>query len=202
MAHQIYINGSTSKDDSNCIDYLSAITVQKKIDSIEDNEDVVVNIHTIGGEWDDGILIYDLLSFMRNHTTGLCHGGVYSVGTVILQACKKRLMMPNASFMVHWGHESYSGDHKTNSSVLAYYRTLQDKMLDIYSSRCVKGKFFQDDGYTKQEVKDFLTQTLNEKGDWYMGAKDAVYYGFADKVLTKREYQNVIKNIKTRDGSD
>ena len=57
-------------------------------------------------------------------------------------------------------------------------------MLDIYAKRCVKGKFFKEK-YTKPDdtkIKNFLAKKLKD-GDWYMNSHDAVYYGFADKVI-------------------
>ena len=56
--------------------------------------------------------------------------------------------------------------------------------LEIYAGKCVEGKFFKEK-YVRpdiKKVKNFLSKKLQD-GDWYMKAEEAVYYGFADKVV-------------------
>jgi ATP-dependent protease ClpP protease subunit len=59
-------------------------------------------------------------------------------------------------------------------------------MMDIYASRCVKGKYFKDQNWDLTKVKNFLYRKM-KNGDWYINANDAVNYGFADKVITSWE---------------
>jgi len=59
-------------------------------------------------------------------------------------------------------------------------------MFDIYAQRCYKGRYFKDKfGGTKEtvgKVNNWLRKKMKD-GDWYMNATDAIYYGFADKIL-------------------
>ena len=57
-------------------------------------------------------------------------------------------------------------------------------MFNIYAERCVKGQFFKNlfkKNITPSKVKDYLKEQL-KNGDWYVSAREAVNYGFADEV--------------------
>ena len=63
-------------------------------------------------------------------------------------------------------------------------------MLDIYSVNCTKGKFFKEHYKqpTEEKVKGFIKKL--KSGDWYL-SHEAVYYGFADSVITHRSYGSI-----------
>lgn len=175
------------------IDCQSAFSFYCKLHEFENQGDgeILVHLHTNGGGWDDGLSIYDNILYSNSDVTAIGHGCVYSVGTIIMQACKKRYLMPNCSFMIHYGSCSISSEHKSAMGTMEYFKESEEKMLDIYVKRCQKGQAFL--GHDEKKIKNFIRTTLDKKGDWYMSAEDAVHYGFADKVLTKREYCNVRK---------
>ena len=65
-------------------------------------------------------------------------------------------------------------------------------MLDIYTESCVDGKYFAENlkEVTKQKVKSFLKRKLKD-GDWYLTSNEAVYYGFADAVISTKKYRTI-----------
>jgi ATP-dependent protease ClpP protease subunit len=65
-------------------------------------------------------------------------------------------------------------------------------MLDIYVTNCIKGKFFKEryEEPTEAKVKTFIKKKLKD-GDWYLSSNEAVYYGFADGVLSTRKYRGL-----------
>ena len=193
---EIYLSGNSELEDANDIDYVAATNFYKNLHELERHrkDEIVIHLHTIGGDWDDGMSIYDNILYSNCPITIIGHGSVYSIGTIIMQASKKRYLMPNCSFMIHAGTCSVLGDHKTAVSTMDYYKKLEDKMLDIYSSRCMNGPYFNGEGVSS--VKSFIKSKIDKIGDWYMTPEEAVEYGFADKVLTKREYNYVRKIIK------
>jgi ATP-dependent protease ClpP protease subunit len=59
-------------------------------------------------------------------------------------------------------------------------------MFNIYAKRCVDGPFFYEKFGKKpseKQVKQFLIRKF-KSGDWYMHSDEALYYGFADKIIT------------------
>ena len=65
-------------------------------------------------------------------------------------------------------------------------------MLDIYVEQCIKGKFFRErfEDLSESKVRSFIKRKLKD-GDWYINSNEAVYYGFADGVLSTRKYEGI-----------
>ena len=65
-------------------------------------------------------------------------------------------------------------------------------MLDVYTDACCEGKYFKEKytDPTQEKVKNYLKRKLKD-GDWYLDANEAVYYGFADAVLSTRKYPSI-----------
>ena len=68
-------------------------------------------------------------------------------------------------------------------------------MLDIYTERCIEGPFFQNryKSLTKDKVRNYIKKKMQQKGDWWLNAEEAVYYGFADGVLGQDGYETIAK---------
>jgi ATP-dependent protease ClpP protease subunit len=93
---EIYLHGNNHKEEQSDIDYLSASSFYKKLHEIEkqSKQGLIVHLHTIGGSWDDGMAVYDSILYSNCPITIIGHGSVYSIGTIIMQASKKRYLMP------------------------------------------------------------------------------------------------------------
>jgi len=68
-------------------------------------------------------------------------------------------------------------------------------MLRIYAKRCINGEHFQNryKTLTEDKVMAFLARKMQERGDWWLDAEKAVYYGFADCVLGWPGYETLDK---------
>ena len=84
-----------------------------------------------------------------------------------------------------------SGTQLAMESTNRYYVKVKDAMIDIYARRCIKGKFFKEKGYSLSKVKTYIKRKLESSVDWYMSPEEAVDLGFADKIITKKEYFDV-----------
>lgn len=181
-------NYFTSEDGSNPgVEYrMSNIFLKNlRILELKSHEPIIIHMHSIGGEWSDGMAIYDAIQMCNCYTTIIGYGQVESMSSIILQSADARLLSPNSYFMAHHGNSSISGEYLNVQNWVEYEKRILSTMLDIYTSRCVKSKFFKEK-YLKPDivkVKNFISKKLKD-GDWYMTAEDAVYYGFADKVIT------------------
>lgn len=146
---------------------------------------IIIHMHSIGGEWSDGMLIYDSIQMCNCYTTIIGYGQVESMSSIILQAADLRLLAQNSYVMVHYGSSGIQGDYLSNQKWFEYEKHICNTMLEIYSKRCFKSKFFKDK-YVRPDlikVKNFLSKRLKE-GDWYMTAEDAIYHGFADNIIS------------------
>ena len=144
---------------------------------------ITIHMNSIGGEWSDGMAIYDAISLSKCYVTIIVYGQAESMSSIILQAADERIITPNSYFMIHYGSSDASGDYLNVQNLAKYEQAICDKMIDIYSQSCIGGKFFKDKyGTNVSSVKKFLHRKLKQ-GDWYLGSQESVLYGFTDKVM-------------------
>ena len=101
-------------------------------------EPVTIHLHTKGGEWFQGMAIYDAIISMPYRVTIIGYAEVRSMSSIIFQAGDRRLIMPNATFMIHEGEVYYSGTPKQARSAFYFdQRTSEKKMVDIYVQKAL-----------------------------------------------------------------
>ena len=192
---EIFLHGQHGAfEDDPGVEYRMATTFIKNIrylDSLK-NEPIIIHMHSLGGNWGDGMAIYDAIKISRSHVTILVYGQAESMSSIILQAADKRIMMPNAHFMCHYGSSSSAGNYLDTQNWAKFEKKILEDMLDIYTASCTKGKFFKEHYKqpTEEKVKGFIKRKL-KSGDWYLSSHEAVYYGFADNVITHRSYGSI-----------
>lgn len=156
------------------------------------NEPITIHMNSIGGDWSSGMAIYDSICLCKSHVTIIAYGQAESMSSIILQAADKRVMTPNCYFMSHFGSSQYRGNYLDVQKGVEFEKQMTEKMLDIYSSVCIKGKFFIEHypEPTADKVKNFIRKKL-KYGDWYLNAHETVYYGFADLVLGTKKHPSI-----------
>lgn len=177
-----------SEDNQNPgVEYRMSNTFLKNLRALDTKSDqpIVIHMQSIGGEWTDGMAIYDAISICRSYVTIVAYAQASSMSSIILQAADYRAITPNAHFMCHYGSSDINTDYLSAINIADYERKICNTMFDIYASKCVNGEFFYNKFGKKpseKQVKQFLARKL-KSGDWYLDAEQAVYYGFADTVL-------------------
>ena len=192
---EIFLHGQHgSFDDDPGVEYRMATTFIKNIRHLDQikNEPIIIHMHSLGGNWGDGMAIYDAIKISRSHVTILVYGQAESMSSIILQAADKRIMMPNAHFMCHYGSSANAGSYLDTQNWAKFEKKILEDMLDIYAANCTKGKFFKEHYKqpTEEKVKGFIKRKL-KSGDWYLTSHEAVYHGFADNVITHRSYGSI-----------
>ena len=195
---EIYLHGYYDKSEEAeelGVEYRMATTFVKNINLLQsiNNKNILIYMHTIGGEWNDGMAIYNAVEHCPCVVNIVVYAHARSMSSIILQAADYRIMTPDADFMIHYGEFVTSGYTLSSISAADYEKKLCDRMLDIYADRCIKGKFFKEKykHATKDKVKNFLKRKMQQKGDWWLGAEESVYYGFADGILGQKEYETI-----------
>lgn len=134
---------------------------------------IVIFLNTVGGSWDDGIAVYDLIKSLNSTVTIVGIGKVYSMGSVILQAADRRMLTENTYVMVHDGVSGYEGDPKTIERWMEVEKVVRLKMYDIYLQKMkVKDK--------KLKLKDIRKIC---SVDTIYTASESVNVGLADLVV-------------------
>tara|TARA_Y100001973_G_C5158564_1_gene312236 strand:- start:186 stop:839 length:654 start_codon:yes stop_codon:yes gene_type:complete len=176
------------------VDYKMANSFYKNIRLLDtiSQDPIVIHMQSVGGDWNAGMAIYDAMCVTQSYITVIVYGQAESMSSVILQGADKRVMMPNAYFMCHFGSTGLVGNHLDVQKAATFEKRIADAMMEIYADACIKGKYFKEQyaDISHEKVKNYLKRKFKD-GDWYLDAHESVYYGFADCVLDTRSYRNI-----------
>lgn len=142
---------------------------------------LLIHMKTCGGDWTEGMAIYDAIKSFPWHVTILSYTHARSMSSLILQAANKRVLMPNSYFMFHDGTFQISGTVKSVKSAVKFSRTAEQTMLNIYAKAMTYHGVLADK--TQQYLKRWLRARMDKEEDVYMSAKEAVKHGFADEIF-------------------
>jgi ATP-dependent Clp protease protease subunit len=187
-SREIFLHNHYGSDEDNPgVEYKMANTFIKNLRILnqKSTDQIIIHMHSVGGEWSDGMAIYDAIRMSRCYVTIVAYGQVESMSSIIFQAADARYLTPHTYFMSHFGSTAASGEYQNVQNWIKYEKQICDIMLDIYAKRCTKGAYFEEKyqgGQTMGKVKNFLNTKL-KSGDWYINAEEAVHYGFADKII-------------------
>lgn len=129
---------------------------------------VTVFLNSPGGSSYDGLAVYDALKSSKCDITIIGTGQVMSMGTIILQGGKRRLLTPEARFMIHHG-SWYMGEAHA-SVVISSGKEMESmnlRYVDILAQRAT---------ISASDV-DMMCHR-----ETYMSAGEAVQFGFADGI--------------------
>jgi ATP-dependent Clp protease protease subunit len=142
------------------------------LDAASDAE-ITIIMNNLGGDVYHGMAIYDAIKACRSPVTIKATGYAMSMGSIILQAADKRLITPNARFMIHYGHIGMSATHTKNFIKWAKETERSDKeMEDLYLRRI------------HEKHPDFARKRLQQmlNFDTILTAQETVDLGLADAI--------------------
>ncbi len=149
------------------------------------DRDITLFIKSPGGSVTAGLAIYDTMQFIRPDVATYVMGQAASMGSFLAQAgaAGKRFVLPESRTMIH---RVSSGTPGTRGSVHVQDLQFEDakrsfeesvrinkRLTELYVRHNTAGKTY-----------DELFNTM--KFDTFLSADEAVAYGLADKVVTKR----------------
>jgi len=148
---------------------------------VNPDKPVVIHMKTCGGDWTEGMAIYDAIKSCPFPVTILNYTHARSMSSLIFSAANKRVMMPNSYFMFHEGTLGFQGNYRTVMSELEFQKVAAEVMVDIYVEVMKNGGKFKNK--SKKWIKGWVIDQMQKKDDVFMTAKEAVAYGFADFVF-------------------
>ena len=172
----IYFGGtSLLDDDPDEVNCKTAGQLIKNLHILENKEKgpITILMSTPGGSWEDGIAMYDLIKKAKSNITIVGMGKLYSMGSIILQGADKRVLMPNATIMIHDGNDGYNGDAKSYENWAEFSKHTRKTMYKIYYDKMKKKK-------AKITLKD--VEEMCGHDNWFT-AKEAVRIGLADRIM-------------------
>lgn len=137
------------------------------------NKDITMYINSGGGSVSSGLAIYDVMNMIKSDVRTICIGRAASMASVLLinGAKGKRFILPNAEIMIHEVSSFNIGKFTELKDRLDHTKSLNDRLMKIIASK------------TNRTYKQIKQDTIN-KDNW-INSKNAVKYGFVDKVLVQ-----------------
>jgi len=163
----------------------SVIVAQLLFLESQGNEDITFFINSPGGSVTAGLAIYDTMQFIKPDVATYVMGQACSMGSFLAQAGHpgKRFVLPESRTMIH---RVSSGTPGTSGSVHVQELEFEDARRGFEESKRINERLTQ--LYVKHNTAgktyDELYQAM--KFDTFLSADEAVVYGLADKVISKR----------------
>jgi ATP-dependent Clp protease protease subunit len=143
----------------------------------EDPErDIIFYINSPGGVVTAGMSIYDTMQYIRPDISTIVMGQACSMGSLLAQAgtAGKRFILPNARHMIHQPSGGASGQATDIQIQAQEILKMKQYLTEIYTTHNTGGKTFEQ-------------LSADMERDFFMSATEAVAYGLADKVITRRD---------------
>jgi ATP-dependent Clp protease protease subunit len=139
------------------------------------DKDINLFINSPGGSITAGMAIYDTMQYIKPDVSTIVMGQGCSMGSFLAQAGAKgkRYMLPNARHMIHQpsgGARGMVSDIEISYNEIVFWKK---RLTELYVAHNSSGK-------TYEEFEKDMDR------DTFMSAEEAVAYGLADGIMTKR----------------
>ncbi len=161
-------------------DVASLIIAQMLFLEAENPEkDISLYVNSPGGSISSGMAIYDTMQYIKPDVSTYCVGQAASMAAVLLAAGAKgkRTLLPNSRVLIHqpWmqGLGGQQSDIEIHAKDMLMMRDRLDEILAFHTGR------------SKEDIH------RDTERDRILGAKEAVEYGLADRVMMRRRPEAV-----------
>lgn len=135
-------------------------------------EPLTVFVNSGGGETHTALGLYDLIHECDRETIGVVSGTAQSGGSIILQACRRRIVTRHSTLMLHRSKVGIGRNGGASiedaQSAVDTFRRMDERFYAIYAERTGKSV-------------DTIRQMARQ--DTYFDAEESVSFGLADDVL-------------------
>lgn len=145
------------------------------------NDDVIVNINSPGGDMFEGLAIYNLLREYTGRVTVNIVGIAASAASVIAMAGDEIRIAKSAFLMIHNCSVIVNGNRNTLSEVAEQLKKFDKAMAGIYMDKTGKSS-------------DEILAMMDEEA--YINGTTAIEQGFADSYITSDEIEQT--DLKTK----
>jgi len=146
------------------------------LESEDPDRDILFYVNSPGGSVTAGMAIYDTMQFIKPDVSTVVMGQACSMGSLLAQAgaAGKRLILPNARHMIHQPSGGARGQATDMLIQVEEILAMKKNLTEIYVRHNTAGKTFEQ-------------LTTDMERDNFMSAEQAVAYGLADRIITKRD---------------
>lgn len=141
---------------------------------------ILIHMKTCGGEWAEGMAIYDAIASCPNQITILNYTHARSMSSLIFQAADRRVMMPHSTFMIHRGTTAFTGTVTQFETEATQGKKADKIMLDIYIDVMRDGCYVEK---SRTWLEKWLRKKMRNHEEVYFTADEAISFGFADEIF-------------------
>jgi ATP-dependent Clp protease protease subunit len=199
VTREIYLHSAYDSGREIGVDYRSAITFIKNLHLLESSsKNVLVHMHTVGGDWNDGMAIYNAIRHSPCPVTILAYAQASSMSGIMLQAADKRVLMPDCEFLIHNGSIAIDGTAAEAKAMVESNEANSRRMMEVFAWRAANGPHFIKAKMNNSQIIEFIDRKVKDKSDWAFSAKEALNYGFCDGVLGMPGFEDlkVIRKVR------
>ena len=144
------------------------------LESQDPGRDISLYINCPGGSVTAGLSIYDTIQYIKPEVQTICLGQASSMAALIL-ACGtpgKRFALPSSRILIHqpWGNASG-----------------QSSDISLQAREILRLKKMTIEYFARHTGKSIEQLGADMERDFYMGAKEAIEYGLADRIMESRK---------------
>jgi ATP-dependent protease ClpP protease subunit len=143
--------------------------VAKATDGITKEDNLIVHIHSQGGEVTEGFAIHDFIRSLGVNVETRIEGLCASIATVISLAGDTRTMTENSTFFIHNPWSMGGGDADEMERMASELRLIENRLASFYSKK------------TGQETETLLNYMKEETS---FTAEQAMELGFIQEIVT------------------
>jgi ATP-dependent protease ClpP protease subunit len=142
---------------------------------------ILIHMKTCGGDWMEGMGIYQSILACPNHVTILNYTHARSMSSIVLQAADHRVMMPYSEFMMHKGTQTISGTITQVETEYAQLQSDNDTMMEIYADKLMSSEHFKKKSF--KQCAAWIDAKMKQKEEVYFTAQETVNLNFADTIF-------------------
>jgi len=181
----VFLNGPVDDYSANLI-----VAQLLFLESEDSDKDINFYINSPGGLVSAGLSIYDVMQFIKPDVATYVMGQACSMGSFLAQAgaAGKRFVLPESRTMIH---RVSSGTPGTSGSVHVQDLQFEDAKRSYEESVRINKRLTElyVRHNTANKTYDEMFETM--KFDTFLSASEAVEYGLADHIVSKRPTDNV-----------
>lgn len=172
----IYIYGDIWNDQGDYASDYGIVSLKYVVGQLQASasaEELIVHIHSRGGDVTEGFAIHDALVNSGKKITTVNDGLCASIATVVFLSGSVRKMNANAEFMIHnpWGYGPYEGGDAADFANYAEdLKKCEDKLINLYAVKT---------GKSADELREMMNYQT------YMDADQAKTFGFVTEVIAE-----------------
>ena len=132
---------------------------------LKNKNSTYVYLNTPGGSVEEGMKI---VSEIKQHNLSCIAERAYSMGFIIFQSCKERLIVPHGKLMQHQMALGIMDQKNRIKNYLRFIESMEDQIIDQQIKRI---------NITKEEFNDRITD------DWWLYGNNTIKENCADKMV-------------------